>query len=58
MRIVIYRRYNDYIYHDFPPEELDKIKTFLYNENIKWYTISYNDKEMIEYEQKFSKRYN
>lgn len=54
MRIVIYRRYNDYIYHDFPPEELDKIKTFLYNENIKWYTISYNDKEMIEYEQQLS----
>ena len=57
MRITIYKRYNEYISHDFPPQELDIIKDFLYNEKIKWYTISYNDKEMIEYE-RFSKRHN
>ncbi len=57
MRITIYRRYNDYISHDFPPQELDKVQQFLYNENIKWYTISYNEKEMILYE-RLSKRHN
>jgi len=57
MRITIYRQYNDYISHDFPPQELDKIQSFLYNEGIKWYTISYNEKEMILYEQ-LSKRHN
>ena len=57
MRITIYRRYNDYISHDFPPQELDIVKDFLYSEGIKWYTISFNEKEMIEYEQ-LSKRYN
>ena len=57
MRITIYKRYNDYISLDFPPQELDNVKDFLYSEGIKWYTISFNEKEMIEYEQ-LSKRYN
>ena len=57
MRITIYRKHNDYIYHDFPPQELDNIREFLYNENIKWYTICYTDTEMIEYE-RLSKRNN
>ena len=57
MRITIYKKHNEYISHDFSPQELDIIKDFLYNEGIKWYTISFNEKEMIEYEQ-LSKRYN
>ena len=57
MRITIYRRYNDYIFLDFGPPELDKIYDFLYNENIKWYTLSYTEKEMEEYE-RFFKRHN
>ena len=43
--------------HSFPATELDNIKKVCYDMNIKWYTISYNDKEMIEYEQ-FSKGHN
>ena len=35
MRITIYKRYNEYISHDFPPQELDIIKDFLYNEKAK-----------------------
>ena len=53
MRITIYRKYNDYISHDFPPQELDNIKKVLYSLNIKWYTISYTETEMIEYERLF-----
>ena len=55
MRITIYKRYNDYISHDFPPQELDNIKEVLYSLNIKWYTISYTEKEMIEYERFFKR---
>ena len=56
MRITIYkqRKYESY---DFKPQELDKVKDFCYNNNIKYYTISYNDKEIIEYE-RLSKRNN
>ncbi len=57
MRITIYRRYNEYISLDFGPPELDKVYDFLYNENIKWYTLSYTEKEMEEYE-RFFKRHN
>ena len=57
MRITIYRRYNDYISLDFGPPELDKIYDFVYSENIKWYTLSYTEKEMEEYE-RFFKRHN
>ena len=57
MRITIYKKYNEYISHDFPPQELDNIKQTCYSMNIKWYTISYTDKEMIEYERLF-KRHN
>ena len=57
MRITIYKSYNDYISHDFPPQELDNIKQTCYSMGIKWYTISYTETEMIEYE-RFSKRHN
>ena len=57
MRITIYNKYNEYISHDFPPQELDNIKQTCYSMGIKWYTISYTDKEMIEYE-RLSKRHN
>ena len=51
MRITIYKRYNDYIVNDFPPHgTFDNIKQTCYSMGIKWYTISYTDKEMIEYE--------
>ena len=57
MRITIYKRYNEYISHDFPPQELDNIKQTCYSMGIKWYTISYTETEMIEYERLF-KRHN
>ncbi len=53
MRITIYRRYNDHISLDFGAPELDKIYNFVYSENIKWYTLSYTEKEMEEYERFF-----
>jgi hypothetical protein len=56
MMITIYKN-KQYMTHHFPPTELDNIKEFLYNENIKWYTISYSEKEKLEYEQ-LSKRHN
>ena len=43
--------------HSFPATELDNIKKVCYDMSIKWYTISYNEQEMIEYEQ-LSKRHN
>ena len=57
MRITIYKKYNEYISHDFPPQELDNIKQTCYSMGIKWYTISYTETEMIEYE-RLSKRHN
>ena len=57
MMITIYRGYNNYITHSFPAKELDNIKKVCYDLGIKWFTISYNDKEMIEYE-RLSKRHN
>ena len=57
MRITIYRRYNDYISLDFSPKELDNIKKQCYSMGIKWYTISYTDKEIMDYE-RFFKRNN
>ena len=57
MMITIYKRYNNYMTHSFPATELDNIKKMCYDIGIKWYTISYNDKEIIEYEQ-FSKGHN
>ena len=57
MRITIYKRYNEYTSLDFPPDKLDIIRQSCYSMNIKWYTISYTDKEMIEYE-RLSKRHN
>ena len=55
--ITIYKGYNNHMSHSFPAKELDNIKQVCYDMNIKWYTISYNDEEMKEYEQ-FSKRHN
>jgi len=57
MKVTIYRRYNDYISHNFSHQELDNVRKLLYINNIKWYTISYTDTEWIEYE-RFSKRHN
>jgi hypothetical protein len=56
MRITIFKQPR-YIYLDFSPDKLDIIKQFCYNENIKWYTITYTDKENEEYERLF-KRHN
>ena len=49
MMITIYKD-RKYITHQFPPEELDNIKEICYSMCIKWYTISYNEKEIMEYE--------
>ena len=57
MRITIYKSPKEYESIDFPPHKLDKIKEACYNMNIKWYTISYTETEMIEYE-RLSKRHN
>ena len=57
MRITIYKRYNNYISLDFAPKELDNVLNECYNNNIKWYTLSYTEKDWIEYE-RFSKRNN
>lgn len=43
--------------HHFKPQELDNIKEVCYSLGIKYYTISYNEKEKLEYEQ-LSKRNN
>ena len=56
--ITIYKRYNNYLTHSFKATDLDNIKKVCYDLGIKWYTISYNDEEMKEYEQQFSKRHN
>jgi len=39
--------------HNFVPQELDKIKQLCYSMGIKWYTISYTEKEQKEYERFF-----
>ena len=57
MMITIYKGYNNYFSHSFPSKDLDKIKKACYDIGIKWYTISYTDKEYEEYE-RFSKRHN
>jgi len=57
MRITIYKGPKNYMSFDFPALELDKIREICYSMNIKWYTISYTDKEYKEYEQ-FSKGHN
>tara|TARA_Y100001951_G_C11280495_1_gene265023 strand:+ start:1151 stop:1324 length:174 start_codon:yes stop_codon:yes gene_type:complete len=57
MRITIYNKYDQYMSHNFPPQELDNIKQVCYDMGIKWYTISYSEQEMIEYE-RLSKRNN
>jgi|TARA_B100000959_G_scaffold259820_1_gene295750 hypothetical protein len=40
-RIVVYRRYNDYIYTDGTLEAILELARMLDKEGIKWYTISY-----------------
>jgi len=49
MMITIYKD-RKYMTHQFPPQELDKIRKECYSMGIKWYTISYNEKEIMEYE--------
>ena len=56
MMITIYNKQRT-MTHNFPAKELDNIKKVCYDMGIKWYTISYNDKEMIEYE-RLSKGHN
>ena len=56
MMITIYNKQKT-MTHNFPAKELDNIKKVCYDMGIKWYVISYNDKEMMEYEQ-LSKRHN
>jgi hypothetical protein len=51
MRITIYKGYQKYMSHNFSVIELDKIKKICYDMNIKYYTISYTQKEYEEYEQ-------
>lgn len=53
MQIIIHNNHNNPPYlisPNFPPKELDSLKEMLYNENIK-YTLIYNEKERLEYEQ-------
>ena len=57
MRITIYKSPKNYMIYDFKPIELDKIREICYSMGIKFYTISYTDKEKNEYEQ-LSKRHN
>ena len=57
MMITIYKGYNNYMSHCFPPQELDNIKQICYSMGIKWYTISYTEKENEEYE-RLSKEHN
>ena len=54
--ITLYKNKNTLSY-SFSPKDLDKIKEVCYSLGIKWYTISYTQKEYEEYEQ-FSKRHN
>ena len=55
--ITIFKGPDNYMSHHFPPQELDNIKQTCYSMGIKWYTISYTETEMIEYE-RLSKRHN
>ena len=55
--ITIYKSPKNYLTHSFKPQELDNIKEICYSMGIKWYTISYTNKEYSEYEQ-FFKRHN
>ena len=49
--ITIYKQHNKYMSYNFPAIELDKIKKICYDIGIKYYTISYTQKEYEEYEQ-------
>jgi len=40
-RIVVYKRYNNYIYWDGTLENVLKIKKMLDAEGFKWYVIAY-----------------
>ena len=56
MMITIYKNQKT-LSHHFKAIDLDKIKKICYDMGIKYYTISYTEKEKKEYEQ-FSKRHN
>ena len=51
MMITIYKGPRKYITHHFHYSELDNIKETCYNLGIKYYTISYSEKEIEKYEQ-------
>ena len=40
MRIVIYRKYNDYIIFDGSKDKVMELKQMLDNEGFRWYIIS------------------
>lgn len=48
--ITIYKGHKNYMTHHFKPVELDKIKEICYSMGIKWFTISYTNKEREIYE--------
>ena len=50
MMITIYKGPKNYLTHCFKPQELDNIKEICYSMGIKWYTISYTNKEREIYE--------
>ena len=39
MTIIIYKNQKPYERYSFDKKELDKVKQFCYNNNIKWYII-------------------
>ena len=51
--ITLYKGPKNYITHHFNYSELDNIKEVCYNLGIKYYTISYSEKEIEKYEQLF-----
>ena len=59
MRIIIYKKYNNYRTYDFESKELDKILKICYDLNIKRKQISivFNEQEQDDYE-RLSKGYN
>lgn len=56
MRITLYKRYNNYVSQNFLPKDLDNVREFCYNNNIKYYVLNYTEEEWNEYE-RLSKRH-
>jgi hypothetical protein len=59
MRIIIYKKFDNYMIYDFESKELDKILKICYDLNIKRKQISivFNEQEQDDYE-RLSKGYN